>query len=390
MGITEGGTLTLYAIWKSIYSVGYDGNNADSGTMSIVHDNVGGSLTLVASNYSRSGYGFVGWSTDSSAGSKIVNGQSATVYGPNQTITVDNSFLNQADANNRITLYAVWIPADSNDTLQTFDNTKCEALSVGDVLALTDTRDNDTYAVAKLNDGNCWMIENLRLDPSSVTFTGDNTNNPTADFISSASSSSSSSTMCGGDSGNNSDCIDRVVFNDDDLNRSLPASPSSTSQSSWYSYGVLYNWYTASAGNGKYATTSGNAIGDICPAGWRLPTGGTGGEFAQLNNAVNSGATGNDRGLRTFPNNLVYSGDFNQTASTGRGSYGRLWSATASNNNSAFRMGYKSNEVTPVRAWNKWVAFPMRCIVNNVTITTDWFTGFDSADDTGNVDYSDS
>ncbi|MBR0372552.1 hypothetical protein IJH72_01240 [Candidatus Saccharibacteria bacterium] len=27
-----------------------------------------------------------------------------------------------------------------------------------------DERDNDTYAVAKLTDGRCWRIENLRLN----------------------------------------------------------------------------------------------------------------------------------------------------------------------------------------------------------------------------------
>lgn len=36
--------------------------------------------------------------------------------------------------------------------------------NLSSVSALTDQRDDQTYAIAKLADGNCWMIENLRLD----------------------------------------------------------------------------------------------------------------------------------------------------------------------------------------------------------------------------------
>lgn len=363
MGLGDGDTLILYAIWQSIFSVAYDGNGADAGTMPTSQISIDTPLTLLATNYSRASYGFVGWSHDNDAATKLINGQTVEIFGPNQAVSTGTSFTNHADSNNVITLYAVWLPADTNDTLQTFDNTKCNALSTGDILALTDNRDNNTYAVAKLADDNCWMIENLRLDPSTTTFTNSNTNNPTATFISDAPSSSSSNTMCGGNAGNNSACIDQVAFNSNNLNRSLSASASASSPAQWYSYGMMYNWYTASAGNGDYAMTSGHVAGDICPYGWRLPTAGTGGEMAVLNNSVNGGATNNDSGLTTFPNNFIYSGDFNQTQSGGRGSYGRLWSATASNSNNAFRLGYRNNEVTPVKAYNKWDAFALRCIV---------------------------
>lgn len=363
MGLVDGDTLTLYAIWQSVFSVTYNGNGADAGTMPTSQISIDTPLTLLASNYSRAGYGFVGWSHDDDAATKLINGQTVEIFGPNQAVSTGSSFTSHADSNNLITLYAVWLPADINDTLQTFDNVKCNAMSTGDILALTDNRDNNTYAVAKLADGNCWMIENLRLDPSTTSFSSSNTNNPTAAFISAAPSSSTSNTMCGGDTGNNSTCIDQVAFNSNNLNRSLSASATVSSPAQWYSYGMMYNWYTASAGNGTYAMSSGHVAGDICPYGWRLPTAGTGGELAVLNSSVNGGATNRDSGLVSFPNNFIYSGDFNQTQSGGRGNYGRLWSATASNNNNAFRLGYRNNEVTPVKAYNKWDAFALRCIV---------------------------
>lgn len=362
MGITHDGTLTLYAIWQQSYRVVYNGNGADYGSMSnVVHSNPSGSLKLIAPNFLYTDYGFAGWSTDSDAATKLTSGQAVTIYGPNETIAVDNAFLANADSNSIITLYAVWLPADADYTLQTFGSNECDALSVGDILALTDERDNNVYSVAKLNDNHCWMIESLRLDPSTTTFSDDNTNLPTADFVANAPSSSSSTTLCGQD---NSSCINRVAFNANNLDSSLSASYyQNNSTSYWYSYGVMYNWYTATAGNGTFSTASDSVEGDICPKGWRLPTGGSGGELQALNVAINSGLTGKDDGIRAFPNNFIHSGDYNKTTTGGRGTYGRYWSATAASSQNAFRFGFTTNEVTPVKSFNKWDAFAVRCIV---------------------------
>ena len=364
MGIVDGGTLTLYAIWQSAYNIVYAGNGADTGTMSdSLHGNIDHltEINLIAPNFSRSGYGFAGWSTDASAATKLINHQNVKIYGPNEKVTLDDNFYANADANNVITFYAVWLPADSTYTMQNFGNSQCSALQVGTVFALTDTRDNNTYAVAKLADNHCWMIENLRLIPSAVTFSDSNTNLPTSAFITAAANSSTSNTLCGT---NDSACVDTVAYNTNNINSGLtPRYDSNAITSMWYSYGVMYNWYTATAGNGNFNMSSGSTTGDICPAGWRLPTSGNNGEFSALNTAVNSGRTNTDVGLRNYPNNLIYSGDFNKTTFGGRSTYGRLWSATAANANNAYRLGFTSSEVTPVKSYNKWDAFAIRCIV---------------------------
>lgn len=367
LSLSTGDTLTLYAMWESVYSLVYDGNNADAGSMTSVTVNPleTGKHRLIASNFSRSGYGFAGWSLDSNAGSKLLNGQSVSVYGPDETITVNSAFLNNADpTTNQITLYAVWLPEDSTYTMQSFDATECNAMGVGEVIALRDTRDNDTYAVAKLEDSHCWMIENLRLDPSTVSFDNSNTNLPTADFVDDAPDSATANILC---NTNDSGCIDSIRFNSNNINRSLPsAHDTNTNNRSWYSYGVMYNWYTASAGNGTYAMNSGNVAGDICPAGWRLPTGGTNSEFTELNRLANGNATNTTAGLVKFPDNLIFSGDFNYNAPGGRSGYGRYWSATPNGTNNAFRLGIATSAgtlVTPTGSWNKWDAFAIRCIV---------------------------
>ena len=80
---------------------------------------------------------------------------------------------------NGFTLYAHWVESTGN--LQGWND--CSALNLNQVIGLTDTRDNNVYAVSKLADGNCWMIENLRLadtdsDHSPITLNATNANNP--------------------------------------------------------------------------------------------------------------------------------------------------------------------------------------------------------------------
>ena len=361
--LSDGDTMTLYAMWQPIYRVVYAGNGADAGSMaSVTQEDVTSSFNLIASNYSKNGYGFAGWSADANAGTKLLNHESVTVYGPNQVVKLDNTFTSNADANNQITLYAVWLPADTTDTMQSFSSTRCATMNPGEYLALRDERDNDVYAVSKLADGHCWMTENLRLNPSTTTFTVANTNDPTANFVSEAPLSQDSTTLCNTDS---SACIDQVLFNANNINRSLTATPNTNNTSSWYSYGIMYGWYTATAGNGDYAMPSGNVAGDICPAGWRLPTGGTSGEFVGLVNAVGGSTdTAKNNNLLAFPNNFIYSGDYNYNISGGRGTYGRYWSATPNGQVKAFRLGVASTQgATPAGTWNKWDAFAVRCIV---------------------------
>lgn len=362
MDISEGQTLTLYATWRSLYSLVYDGNGALSGTMTNakVENLELGERTLVSSNFSHTGYGFAGWSLDSNAGTKLANGQNVIVYGPNESITIDSNFFANADQDYQITLYAVWLPEDSNYTMQSFDTNECDIMSLGEVIALRDIRDNNVYTVARLEDGNCWMTENLRLDPSTTTFTSSNTNSPTADFIAAAPNSASSNVLCNGD---DNICIDEVQFNANALNRELSPSHNNNSvDRSWYSYGVMYNWFTATAGNGTYNTSDTDVAGDICPAGWRLPTGGQNGEFVTLNNLANNGSTVTDAGLVKFPDNFIYSGDFNYDAPGGRNSYGRYWSATPDGNLNAYRLGIVSSNPTPAGSYKKWDAFAVRCI----------------------------
>ena len=164
-------TVVIQAVAKlepcPIDSVCYYGNGDDgTGTMSNQSTSSNTNITLIPSNYSRPGYGFAGWNT-------AIDG-SGTNYGPSQSITTGDLSVEGMQ------LYAKWIP--STGYLQTWNG--CASLSEGDVIALTDNRDDSTYAVAKYADGQCWMMENLRLDlsDSDLEITELNTNRPTTTF----------------------------------------------------------------------------------------------------------------------------------------------------------------------------------------------------------------
>lgn len=203
-----GDGLILYAIWVPVYVVQYDGNgadnpngmgttNANTGQKGVRHYNVAENDTfyLFASNYKRDGYGFVGWSADADAWAKLTDsntGNDPVIYGHNELFKLTNGLIALKNDKDIITLYAIWAPAEKDinnnpvylqgwtgcdDMTATVYDSTLGTLSVAKdtITALTDMRDNMVYTVAKLADGNCWMIENLRLNDAATK--GNNTNN---------------------------------------------------------------------------------------------------------------------------------------------------------------------------------------------------------------------
>ena len=388
------GDVTLYAISKPGIAVSYNGNGAGSTTDM---DNVEQYTTdlestekrvdLLASNFKKDGYGFAGWSTDQDAASKINNtgDDKPTIYGPNQRITVDPS------ASTKLNLYAVWVPAETNVTMQTFNpNSEPYASKPnGTVIALKDERDEEVYAVAKLADGNYWMIENLRLD-NEPELSAANTHNPSLPLtnnheeqITSNKLSETSNNWC--NDWNTTEeqiaCYDHSNLNTNNVANTV-ASPifsqdftnsyhSNNFDNNIASYGNYYNWYSATAGNGTYNKSFGEVVGDVCPAGWTLPIGsGTdaNGSFSHLDVAM--GGTGSGQGTpeasnrwRSFPNNFVYSGRWYGSSVEHRGDSGYYWSSNAIVTNLAYGLSFGSSFVDPgMNNSNKYYGGSVRCV----------------------------
>ena len=355
--VTPTADITVYTVWKPAYTIQYDGNGADEGVMTNVkHTNVfeGDVFDLFASNYSKAGYGFAGWSFDQNA----QPGGSSTIYGPNEAITAPAP-TNPGQAETK-TLYAVWV--QSTGDLQDWNG--CASMSAGAVTALKDTRDNQVYTVGKLADGNCWMMENLRLDTAGSSdstkaqgfggaFVGladpesTNFSNVTTANTLNGNTLYSTDNITGSNQGyrfpryNNTNTSARSTNPSANDNRSTTTSAHGTSLSAaTYSYGNYYTWAAAMANTDDLTTTAASEAANtsICPKGWKLPygnstgNGNTSGGFyylgAQLGATTSN--TASSRIWRSYPNNIVYSGYYN----TGRGTETRAWSASKYDNSS--------------------------------------------------------
>ena len=357
----------------------------------------GTELVLLASNFSRPGYGFAGWSdTYDYSGNK---------YGPNETITVPTG-----TASNGLSLYAIWVK--SAGSIQNWSG--CSGLASGAVTALTDQRDNNTYAVAKLADGKCWMIENLRLESTangnsdgslaqgygtSATY-GNFSGLATAETANFANSTTANSLYYSGtQSGTASVDIGTTNYPGNrvprysNANTSARASNPTTKNAALYSYGNYYTWSAAIADTTYYNTNNQSiTTTSLCPAGWRLPRGGdknneSNNDFWSLIvDGINNGtdpanyssenapyydeaeeAAPVSTALRTYPNNFVYPGLINGGNISGRGSGGYYWSSTVSNNDSStYRLYFVRTRVYPGTSnVYKYAGLPMRCMVGS-------------------------
>ncbi len=373
------GTQDLHAIdWSSCartnnetYCYDSDNNLIDINTLPRL-DTFMESATLYASNFSRDGYGFAGWSD----AYDYATNPNAKFYGPMETITVPEG----ATANG-LSLYAVWVK--SVGTLQdadkvaelcgttTTDNILTKAPTDGtanlsSVSALTDQRDNQTYAIAKLADGKCWMIENLRLDnqytvgnnqtDSSVTnaslsqgynpsFIG-LADSESANFSNSTKANSlystdgsTASTISGSDQGSRF-----PRYNND--NTSQRVESTTNTDVNTYSYGNYYTWHAVIADTTNYTNGDYNAT-SICPTGWHIPTGNTSGEYYALNTDANSGATNRSTGLRRYPANFLYSGYFSTSSASSRGDSGFYWSSATFSALGSYALRLGSTNVLP-------------------------------------------
>ena len=262
----------------------------------------------------------------------LANGTDYTFYVACST-TVDDMTTTTATVARE---FSVDVPAGPPDLglMQNLTNANCPTT----LSYAQDARNNQSYYVQKIA-GLCWMLSNLRYAGGGTNTFGDTktikerpSGNPVytpAEWMNAGGSTDFA----------NTDAFDGF-------------------------FGYVYNWCAAMGGQSNAcnstSTTGFNTSTSICPAGWRLPTGGSGGEFAVLNNTVNGGLTDTDAGLRA--NFLtVYAGFY--WAFGGMipdGSH--LWSSTGDYANSAHQMLSRPDEVSPATSLGKSYASSVRCV----------------------------
>ena len=361
----------------------------------------GATVTLLASNFSRTGYGFAGWSD--------TYDYSGNLYGPQETITVPTG-----TATNGLTLYAIWIKSEGSLQDSTTVSRVCNSLTaatpstaktLASVSALTDQRDNNTYAIAKLADGKCWMIENLRLDNTA----DHNTDGTLAQGYGTSATYGNFGGLAGAESTNfldsttanslyysgtqSGDATINIGTTDNpgyrmprynNRNTSSRASNPTNNSGNMYSYGNYYTWSAAMANTTYYDSptatdadekTSETVNTSLCPTGWRLPygrdtgNGTTTGGFYNLNYKINNdsnvtNSTANLK-LRSFPNNFLYSGYFVASSVNYRGYSGSYWSSTSNNSSNSYYLSLSSPNVFPgTQNVYKYRGLSIRCTVS--------------------------
>ena len=200
---------------------------------------------------------------------------------------------------------------------------------------LTDTRDNNTYTVSKLADGECWMTQNLRIIDKTITPADSNV---TANYAIPASA----------DSGFNTFDVPRAYVDP--------------------TYGGYYNFHTATAGVGRYSssTEGENITSSICPKGWRLPTSyRSDSDFHLLYNKYNSSSR-----LLSAPVNFTLSGLASNLAGgqilNNVGSTGFYASSTVYNANDSYTLTLNIITVNPaLKNSYKINGFSVRCIADD-------------------------
>ena len=240
------------------------------------------------------------------------------------------------------------IPVPLSDATYMQDAIDCPNTQVGTTKTLTDSRDQQTYIVGKAADGNCWMLQNLKLGKTteSLTLT------PTTSNV------------------YNNFTLTNKLTNGRFHAYTIDGVAYQNNSSEYYctdDYGCYYNWYTATAGSGSTGVASGSVDSSICPAGWTLPTQS---QFSTLYSNYNSAAlmlvdsptTTKENTAGKIPGFLL-SGLYSTGGADGLGSYGYYWSRAAGSAQSAYGLYLNSSSVNPAVNYGKYDGFSVRCIL---------------------------
>ncbi|MCL2038626.1 hypothetical protein FWG86_01855, partial [Candidatus Saccharibacteria bacterium] len=231
-----------------------------------------------------------------------------------------------------------------------------------------DARDDSTYWVRRINSTQsgggdlCWMETNLAYAGGGDSTYGD----VLPAFTQGIGANIASGQACYGDNTTMAaNPATLCYWNPPGSNITTGTTDPSTSTTGTGQYGLLYSWCTTMAGQSAACQTSTATQPDpdvsICPANWRLPIGGTGGEFVLLNNTINGGSTTSPSGLLT--NSLyMYAGGFFGGVLGSPGSGGYYWSSTVYSAAAAFRLGFTSSTAAPVDSNGKGIGYSVRCV----------------------------
>ena len=343
------------------------------------------SVNISSTTPTRNGYTFIGWCT----ATPTINADgtdtcSGIQYNAGATITI-----NQTGTNNDFALHAMWsenysianVTYMQDFASMTADKRSKVILSMvpEQSYTLKDSRDETTYHIAKLKDGNVWMVENLNLAGDSALST-DNTD-VDATYINSFTTSNNLTK-----DGNTIKlpASDTAGFGQN--NYSFVYNSGNTTNCGAYGQNIpcysYYSWDAATLGSGRtIATENTDAPYSICPKGWRLPTSGNSsnnewkrGDFYKLATAYganlessssqNSSTFYNNVGPNTTVPKFLLAGFCKPGSFDGGGSYGYYWSSTSYSSTSRARyLAFNSGGVNLANSNGRYYGYSVRCLL---------------------------
>ena len=220
--------------------------------------------------------------------------------------------------------------------MQEMTSSICDATATGVTTELEDTRDGNKYRVTKLNDGRCWMTQNLRI--VDIEISSDDSDIPSGETYTIPNSSYASPRFR---AAAESAYVD--VENDE--------------------YGGYYSFNVVTAGWGSNISNPANEDSpkSICAKGWRLPTGA---EFTTLNNTYGTSMTA----LKAAPQSFALAGRIDrdtQDIFIGVGTQAAYYSSTTSTTSSrVITLSFpESNRDWPyVEPHDAYQGYSVRCI----------------------------
>ena len=352
----EGETKTLYAVWQQSQAITftYDSNVTKidvldaSGTTVGTITSSGQSLVLAQGDtYTLKptyATGYTYKTITKTSGSGTVGGRSFTVGTGSATINF------------------------TSQTIPNMQNYSCSSLAnIGDMIDVKDTRDNEVYLIGKLADGKCWMLDNLRLDLTNSTIlnslTTSNTHVDSASLTSlksgnrSAGNQYATSGFVKWDSSSPDSVYNQAKANVDYKDTTTTSYGAGSGK-----IGVYYNYCAASAGSYCYDkdAATGNASYDLCPAGWRMPTGGDSGEYQALYTAYSTNVINFLNALSTPLSGYIYSG-----SAYGQGTDGYFWSSTYIYTTIMYEFRVNPGQVGPSHIFNRYSGYSVRCLLSS-------------------------
>ena len=253
-----------------------------------------------------------------------------------------------------------------------------------------DSRDGHTYAIAKLADGKCWMLQNLRLGEGIASVSGElvlteqDTNISSTDTINGRATFTLTNKVADGK-------MPYKRVTDPDVTDGYGYIWDGPAFYCTDAYGCYYNYYTATAGvtaegTGAVTTRATDVPSTICPKGWTMPTGGDHqttaypshvSDFRLMVNAYGYGvdaaatvatrllvdptsATENINGANAP--GLLLGGGYSSGGASNVGVYGSYWSRTVFSYSHGSNLNLNTTAVNPANHNNKNNGRSVRCV----------------------------